>query len=185
MARRVRVRDFYPESIELEMPDGQVFEIDALTVDEMGRLFNAERLLGETKDATALEGLAEANTVLVELLRARFPDRDVPDYRMPPNAIGGLFGTLAGAETVADAVHDAIVDPDAETSPEGGGVAEDGSPLGEVGAGDPLPSTKPSPTPSFDSERTSTGDRNGGDDQAAPGQPSGPTSSTPVERVAS
>lgn len=194
MARRVRVRDFYPEGIELEMPDGAVYELEALSVDEMIRLFEAERRLGESgeeggdqEDHGALTGLQMAQRAIVALLRSRFPDREIPDYSFPPQTVGAVFATLSGAETVADAVRDALIPEPGEEPETGAGAAGDGLREDEptdVDAGDPLPSTKPSPTPSSDSERIAAGGPSGGESPDAPGPRSPVTSETLVERAA-
>jgi hypothetical protein len=201
MARRVRVSDFLPEPIELEMPDGRTFSIDALGVNEMMALFRSESMLAEAgkkrEDGeaapSAYEGLRVSNEAINDLLRKRFPDQaDSIDYDLPPAAIGGLFAALAGGEeeTVADEVRKAV--EEAASGSQTGEGSESPDPASEDGSGAedapdgaasaPLVSTKPSLSSSSTSEPSSTGEQAGG--ETSPGASSAERSATSQSEAA-
>jgi hypothetical protein len=194
MARRIVVADLMNEPVVIVMRDGSEWTVDTIGVYDMQRLFlaEAEAFTEDGEDLSPVESMgrvARAADLCFELIGRDNPEFDPEPHRtsMQPQVVMAMLGSLVGNDSIAAAVRETLSpDPeDAETGDATSGASDAPEDVTDAeGAGDdPLRSTRPSPTPSSESDSISAGDLNGGSPPAAPGEPSAPTSETFDEPV--
>lgn len=200
MSRRVKVADLLGEPLELEMPDGTVHTVQTLGVDDMMRMFALEGRMAEERESSKeaaeeqARSLIETRDFVIDMIRRENPGAFETDGVLvrpnwSPQAVMALLASLSGNDSVAASIREAIVgSPDEEAEQR---AAEEARRLEAEQRGEPPPaedgvpldSTRPSQTPSSNSDDATDGPPSGGGTPDAPGEPSAHTSDTYAAHV--
>lgn len=179
-AKRLDVNKLAAPDLELGVDDDVFLIRGKLTVQELVGLLEIEkRIRAAVEPLDILSAAGEANGIVLQLIRERYPDVAMPELNIEQSA-GVLAFIASGGEidvtveqVVAQALADGI-DVDAVLSRDTGQAVAETLGASETKAdGTPLAPASDSPQPSSTSADTTDGNPNGGTD--APGERSAST----------